>query len=74
MPPTAKISSYQEEFDYSQSRLYFLTICNADRLPLFGEIVDRAFRPAEAEGPGGGGLGFVRSGIGMTERRGIILV
>lgn len=27
-------------YDYSQSGLYFITICTHDRLPLFGKIVD----------------------------------
>lgn len=28
-------------YDYSQAGLYFITLCTHDRVPLFGEIVDR---------------------------------
>lgn len=35
-------------YDYSRAGLYFITICTHERLPLFGEIVDRKMIANEA--------------------------
>jgi putative transposase len=35
-----------KDYDYSQSGLYFITICTKDRLNLFGEIVGAGSKPA----------------------------